>query len=172
MWGCMIQGDNIKLVRFEERFITPEYMEWINDQDLNRYIDLGRLPVLRNDVWVPDGRDFIQFGIMAGESFLSYIGFCSLHNISWIDRRAEIGYMIGNSEYCGRGLASETVDVLCGYAFSRLGFNKVDAHIVEENMASIRVVEKNEFSLVATIPKHYYLEGRWLSELVYMKERV
>lgn len=54
----------------------------------------------------------------------------------------EIGYRL-NRQYWGRGLATEAAKAVQNYGFSHLGFSKMISIIEAENLASIRVAEKN-----------------------------
>ena len=67
----------------------------------------------------------------------------SLSNISYIDRKAELGYALKES-YMRQGVMGEVlkkiVDVLLEY-----GFIRVEVNIFKENIASIRLCEKVGF---------------------------
>ena len=92
-----------------------------------------------------------------------YIGTCSLHDIDWIIRRGEIGYMIGEKTHWGAGIATEIVNLMTEYAFDRLNLNKLTAGVVEGNEGSMKVLEKNGFKQFAINEQDYFIEGRYLN---------
>ncbi|MGL4763371.1 MAG: GNAT family N-acetyltransferase [Sarcina sp.] len=71
------------------------------------------------------------------------LGIISLSNISYIDRKAELGYALKES-YMRQGVMGEVlkkiVDVLLEY-----GFVRIEVNIFKENIASIRLCEKVGF---------------------------
>jgi ribosomal-protein-alanine N-acetyltransferase len=158
-------GPNIRLEKFSKDNITEEYLGWMNDQINNRYVVMGKIPCLIDEITIPDQHHTLLFSVHADK----YIGTASLHNIDWITQKAEIGYIIGDKGYWGKGLATEIVNLLCDYAFNRLGLNKLNADVVEENIASARVLEKNGFKKFACNLQDYYLERKYLKNLLFTK---
>src|SRR5574337_511888 len=168
-----LEGNKIKLVKFSDRYIGKEYLNWLNDHEINRYLNNGRIPLIRENLLNNNDNKNITFAILTNvgvdsgnnlwqdEEFNYYIGTCSLHEIDWINRKCEIGYMIGNKYYWRAGLSTEVVKILVDYAFNRLNLNKITAGVVEENIASSRILEKNGFKKYAIEEQDYYLEGKY-----------
>lgn len=165
---------NIKLVKFSEQYITNQYLGWLNDCEVNRYLNTGRFPVNIKDMVVPAGEKNLMFailsnvGINSGDQlwqdteFKYYIGTCSLHDIDWISRKGEIGYMIGEKQYWGAGLATEIVGLLTDYGFNRINLNKITAGVVDGNIGSVRALEKNGFKKFTVLEQEYFLDGKYL----------
>jgi ribosomal-protein-alanine N-acetyltransferase len=65
--------------------------------------------------------------------------------------RVETGYSMV-PEYQGRGLATEMVIALCGWAFGRPGVSGIEAETVWSNRASMRVLEKAGFARIEATP--------------------
>ena len=59
---------------------------------------------------------------------------------------AEIGYLLSN-EYWSKGIATEAVRQICKIAFSELDIIRITGLVYEPNIASRRVLEKNDFIL-------------------------
>lgn len=171
-----LDGKEIKLTKFTDRFITPKYIDWLNNQDVNKFMCTGRIPISKEEVGNRNDHCNIMFAIMthivvedddgiellaAGDSFSQFIGTISINAIDWINRKGEIGYMIGDKRYWGAGLATETVGLVTDYALNRLNLHKVEAGVVAGNKGSIKVLEKNGFKEYAVIPEDYYLEGKY-----------
>lgn len=166
-------GKHIRLIKFTERHIIPKYVDWLNDQNINRFLCTGRTPVSKEDLRDRNDHHNIFFAIVSNlvpanngclveeDCFLSYIGTISLNGIDWISRKGEIGYMIGEQTHWGRGLATEAVQLITDYALNRLNLNKVEAGVVDGNIGSIRALEKNGFKEYGVIPQEYWLEGKY-----------
>jgi len=176
-----LTGDKIKLVKFTDRFIIPEYMDWLNDPSVNRYLCVGRFPVAREEVFASKDNKNLMFAIMCnlGEDsggslwedsgYNHYIGTISLHDIDWISRKGEVGYMIGSKCHAGKGIATEAVGLITNYAFNRLNLNKLSAGVVEGNFGSNKVLEKNNYKLLTKNPQDYYLENEYKDTYMYVK---
>lgn len=61
-------------------------------------------------------------------------------------KTAEIGYMILN-EYSGKGIISSAVKKICEIGFNSLDIIRIEAKVVDKNIASRKVLEKNNFVL-------------------------
>lgn len=161
----MLESDRIRLDKFTERSITPSYISWLNDYEVNKYMQTGRLLVSEKDVYAPKNDKDLLFMIRYKESDDSapYIGTASLHRIDWVIRKAEIGYMIGDKSYWKKGIASEVVSLLTNYGFNRLNLNKITAGVVDGNEGSVKVLLKNGYEKYCEEPEDYYLDGKLLN---------
>ena len=92
------------------------------------------------------------------------IGYCGLITQDVDGRREiEIGYRLARN-YWGGGLATEAARAARDYAFRQLGLTRIVSLITSDNIASIRVAEKNGMRLRKTTVK-------WdMDILVYMME--
>jgi len=159
---------NIKLIRFTKIHITDEYIGWLQDPEVNKYLYIGRFPVCRENIIIPAENDEknMMFAVIVDGSF---IGTCSLHKIDTINRNGEIGYMIGNRNFWGKGIGTAVVRALTDYGFNRLNLHKISAGVEEPNIGSCVALEKNGFTKIAAIPENYYSNGVYLNTIIYCK---
>lgn len=94
------------------------------------------------------------------------IGTCSYVSMDADYKIAEIGYSI-LGELWNRGFATEAADALCGYAFNRIGVQRVFARVLPRNTASARVLRKLGFEFEGTQKKGFYYKGRSDDVLIY-----
>jgi RimJ/RimL family protein N-acetyltransferase len=83
----------------------------------------------------------------------SLVGIIGLKNINIDDRRANLGYWIGES-FWGNGIASESVKLIINYAFSVLRLEDIYAYVYSQNKPSIRVLEKNGMTRVCEVNEY------------------
>ncbi len=81
-------------------------------------------------------------------------------------RQAEVGYAL-HPDAGGRGLATEAVRATLRLAFDAYGFHRVYARIDEENLASVRVVERLGMRQEARLLENDLRDGAWANEVVY-----
>lgn len=78
-----------------------------------------------------------------GESRL--IGIICLWNIEEELERAEVGYSL-HYNYFGKGMMNEALLKVMNYGFEVLKLKRIDAYTNKENLASIKLLERNNFS--------------------------
>lgn len=168
-----LYNDTIELEEFSRKHISDKYLGWLNDHEVTRFMMTGTTSVTSDDIELPYGNDDMRFAISVPRvgqvSCSDYVGTISLHNICWVSRKAEIGYMIGSKQHWGRGIASQAIELVTHYAFNRLNLNKVYAEIVDGNIGSARSLEKNGFTEYARVPQDYYLDGEMLDSILFYK---
>lgn len=107
--------------------------------------------------------DFV-FAIDFDDCFSGMIG---LHPQADIYKRSmELGYWIGE-DYWGRGIASEAVKQVLKFGFSLNGITRIFAGVLENNSASMRVLEKNSFVFEGIARKSAWKNEQLLDEWKY-----
>ena len=82
------------------------------------------------------------------------------------DDDAEIGYMLHN-DYSNKGIGTEAVKQICSIAFKVLSLEQITANVFQPNIASIRVLQKNDFKYKVTIPNAIIKDGNVYDLLIY-----
>lgn len=82
-----------------------------------------------------------------------YLGGSGLHRIDWTVPAFEIGYWLRTSAW-GQGYVSETVQLLCQFAFETLGANRAEIRCDAENTRSSAVPERLGFVREAALRNH------------------
>ena len=84
--------------------------------------------------------DFYDWAVVDRESG-HMIGTCGFTSFNCPHDTAEIGYVL-NPTYQGKGLATEAVRRLLDFGFDELGLHRIEAHFMEGNDASRRLMER------------------------------
>ncbi len=87
-------------------------------------------------------------------------GSIGLFKIDKENKNAEVGYWI-RKDYWNKGLATEAVQLVLGFAFKNLKLHRVYARTFKENTASARVLEKAGFTKEGVDRECYRKNGRW-----------
>ena len=104
---------------------------------------------------------------------LVLVGAISLKNIDLVNKKANLGYWIGE-QYWGKGIATECVRLVIHYAFSaaaELKLEEVSAYVYPENKASIRVLEKNGMKKKGEVNEYLKMSGVYRNSLKYVMVR-
>lgn len=111
----------------------------------------------------------IRFSIIEIESN-EIIGSCGYNSIDFENAKAEIGYDIARA-FWGRGYASEAICSLLDYAFSSLKLNRIEAKVELENVNSVKVLQKLNFTFEGTLRQYEKVNGKFNDLNMYSKLR-
>jgi ribosomal-protein-serine acetyltransferase len=96
----------------------------------------------------------------------SLIGSIQIKSIDWSIPKAEIGYYI-DQKYEGKGITSKATAKVIQFGFDILKLSKIYIRTSAENKASIRIAEKNGFSLEGVIRRDYKTTDGTVTDLMY-----
>jgi RimJ/RimL family protein N-acetyltransferase len=121
-----------------------------------------------------DAREFIRsaqnttpetfFAIVSEGAAVGSIGFVLRPDVERVS--AEIGYWLGEA-YWGRGLATEALRAVTGYAIAEHGLTRIFALPFAHNLASVRVLEKAGYVLEARLRRSAIKHGVIVDQLQY-----
>ncbi len=94
------------------------------------------------------------------------IGTVSFWNIKKEHYRAEIGYAL-HPIFQGKGLMQEAMTVVLNYGFKVMNLHSVEANVNPGNVASIKLLERNNFIREAYHKENYYYNGKFLDSAIY-----
>ncbi len=125
-----------------------------------------------------NGKAFIEFAtkddpihIFAIDIDGQAVGGIGIHPQDDIHRRnAELGYWLAEP-YWGRGIISRAIIQAVDFAFATYDIDRVFARPFGSNLASQRVLEKNNFVLEGRFEKTLIKENELLDELIYAIRR-
>ena len=77
------------------------------------------------------------------------IGDLSLRNVSWVEKCASLGIVIGR-QYRSRGYGTESITALLSYVFDVLGFKALSLEAAAHNQAALKCYKKSGFAECGT----------------------
>lgn len=154
----------VRLFILEPEKITPEYVAWMNDPVVCRYLESRFSENTEESI-----RHFVEQQIAAPNSvffgiwsmqFERHVGNIKLGPIDFNHGRGEVGIMIGDKGAWGFGIAAEALRVLCDVARSQLGLRKITAGCYASNGQSMKAFTKAGFEIEGRRPAHFILDGK------------
>lgn len=101
----------------------------------------------------------IMFKVVLKEKQEQFIGAVAVYDIDREAKTCEFGRIVIDKELAGeKGVGTETVEAICGFAFSELGMKKIKAEVLKENVRAIAVYKKNGFVTVGENGQMYVME--------------
>ncbi len=95
-----------------------------------------------------------------------YAGNIALHKVDWLNRRAEIGYWLGQ-EFQGRGIVTEACRAVTRHALVELELNRVEIRCAAANTKSKAVPLRLGFTLEGVLRQAKLLHERYVDLEVY-----
>lgn len=160
----MLFTQDLYLRSLESTDINSNYLNWLNDPQVNRYLETRFLPQsieALSAYWKTHSNDPSSpwFAICLASSS-THIGNIKIGPINWVHRRADISLFIGDSSCWGKGYASQVISCITEWAFSELNLEKLNAGIYSDNLPSLRAFQKCGFRLEGTLRDEVYCRGK------------
>ena len=157
-----LPGERVRLVPSEASIHLDQALVWFNDPEVSRYLDQS------NGLTRKQAEAFFDRMAVSRETDLhwaieteefGHVGFIALHQISWPNRSAHGGLVIGDKRAWGLGIATDAVRVRTRFAFGQLGLHRIDGHSM--NPAMVRVYEKCGYVREGVARQVRWRDGRW-----------
>lgn len=147
----------------------PYFLKWMNDEGLTKYL-IVYLPQTEASEkrWferVTKSDTDIIFAIVE-KSTDKLIGTMGLHNISWKDRTATTGAIIGEAEYWDRGYGTEAKMLLLNYAFNTLNLRKICSSVRDFNARSVKYQKKCGYKEEGRRIEEHYVDGKYYDTIL------
>lgn len=150
-----LEGERVRLRPLTDADVGPEYVAWLNDPEVNRFLESRFVTHTDETVagFVRAAMASSTIVILAIEVGGRHVGNIKLE-VDPRHRRGDIGIMIGDRGSWGRGYATEAIDLLSTWALAQDGIDKVTAGAYAPNLASIRSFERAGFTVEGVLRSH------------------
>jgi len=164
-----LRGKRIYLRPLLKSDINKKYLSWINNSQAAKFIDANRFPLTQKDLMdfykqVEKNRRDVMFAIVI-KNKNTHIGNIKLGSIDYIHRYGDIGILIGDKKFWGRGYGGEAITLLLDYAFNRLNLNKVILGLFANHKAAIKCYTKAGFKVEGRTRKLLYFDGKYVDKI-------
>ncbi|ESU27601.1 acetyltransferase, ribosomal protein N-acetylase [Flavobacterium limnosediminis JC2902] len=150
------------------RKLTPEVYAFVfqhyNDDELKVFLgfstedELSKEKIKFEKGMTTYNRSFVNFQLIDKQTN-AIIGACGFHTWFTEHNRAEIGYALFSESHKGKGIMTEALKAVIGYGFKTMNLNRIEALIGPNNEASLRLVQKLNFTKEGHLRKHYFKNG-------------
>ncbi len=156
-----ISGSQIDLRTMEKGDLANK-VRWYNDPEVNKTLLLEEKFELDKSLkWfetAKDDKSRRDFVIETRDS--RAVGLIGLLHISKMHETAECYGVIGEKEFWGKGIGTESHLLLIDWAFKNLGLHKIWADIRAENTAIIKIIQKLGFEVEGTLREEKLIRGK------------
>ena len=161
----VIETERLILSPVTEADCTAAYLGWLNDSEVNKYLESG----FRKHT-MPDLLDFVRtqekkaalFLAIKIKSNLKHIGNIKMEAVHPHHKTSEYGIMTGDKTEWGRGYAKEASVAVINYCFEKLGVRKITLGVITENKPAYEMYKKLGFKEEGLYKEHYFSNGVFL----------
>jgi [ribosomal protein S5]-alanine N-acetyltransferase len=159
-----ITGVNIDLVPFSKFFISYDYLKWMKDKDVTRFIIKTDNNISLDDIhffaekMIYSNLDYF-FAIIHKES-KKHIGNIRLGPIDFNLMKSKFGILIGDKSFHGCGVATEVLELIKHFSFNYLKLEQIRFGVVKENKAAMRLYAKTHFTCLGETKETFNKYGK------------
>ena len=129
-----------------ESDVEDHYIKCLNDQEVVKFNSHGRFPFTREKLLeyvrlVKHSNEMLVLAIIDIKSE-KHIGNISLQSINWIDRNAEIAFILGEKDFWSKGIMYEAGKMLLTHAFAVLNLHRLYCGTSSENISMQKLAIK------------------------------
>lgn len=155
----LVKDDMVIINRWRN---NPELVQWLCTPF--RYINLD-VDEAWFDFYMKSRDHEVRCAILREEDH-ALIGCIYLLDIDWINRSANLGIMIGESNNRGQGAGSYALNTILDHAFFNLGLHRVQLEAIEENERAIRLYEHFGFRREGILEDKLFKNGRYVNTVI------
>jgi RimJ/RimL family protein N-acetyltransferase len=165
----MLEGKRVRL-RALERGDAERGHRWINDGQVRELLHGMRYPVSVEDEerWLEGATSssFSRVALAIETREGAHIGNAELRGVSAEDRRGELGILIGEKEYWGKGYGTDATVTVLRFAFEVMNLHRVWLTTGDNNPRAIACYRKCGFREEGRLRQDRYLGGRYSDTIV------
>jgi|SRR5688572_12061248 len=172
----MIEFKFLETTRILLRDLTPELyqqvMETYTDNELMKFFGYQSFAELEGE------KNRFQLGMtMSGKSFNYFhliekkseevMGWCGYHTWFVKHLRAEIGYVLNQDKYKGKGYMKEALLPVLNYGFESMSLHRIEALISPNNEPSLKLIRRFGFTQEGYLREHYMNDNKLDDSLIF-----
>lgn len=154
-------GHDYFVVPLSQEHLDGPYLDWFDDQVVCRFNSHGKFPLSRAsaELFVREANNANSVTWAIEHAAHGHIGNVSLTNLSFVNRSAEFGILIGRHEHSGCGVGYRAARTLFAHGFMKLNLERISCGTAESNKAMIALAMKLGMSEEGRRRNALFLEG-------------
>lgn len=144
-----IESERLTYKRVSSEHISEDYVSWINDSEVNRYLETRgnyTLDLLKSYIEQQYNKATFFWAIHLKDSN-KHIGNIKIDPINFETKSGEYGILIGDKSNWGKGYASEATIRIINYCFDELELTKITLGVIEDNASAVNLYKKLGFKI-------------------------
>lgn len=160
-----LKGRKLYLRPLTKKDINERYLSWVNDPEVVRFMRHRVFPTtfksLEHFVASRKWPNDLTLAIIDRKTN-KHIGNIGLTSIDWVNRKAEVGMLLGDKSFWNKGYMSEAFSLVTNHAFSKMNIHKLYAGTENDNMAAIQLFKKMGWHIEGRFKRESYRDGKYV----------
>uniref|UniRef100_UPI004048C133 GNAT family N-acetyltransferase n=1 Tax=Algoriphagus sp. TaxID=1872435 RepID=UPI004048C133 len=169
-------GTEIGIVPFDTIHVAdPVYLFWLNDPLVVKYlgrpeyfesVELSDLEAYYKEVKANKHIHFFAVYYLPDNKFIGTAKISLSHSYNNVYDIGDIGIMIGERSYWGKGLAKKILSTVCRYAVEELSVRKLTAGAISGNASVVKAFESIGFVVEGVLRKKIFLDDMYMDHIL------
>lgn len=164
--NSILNGSAVYLRQIELSDCTEQYVEWLNDPDVNLYLETKwyeqNITTIKSFVESQrENNHSVLFAIILKNNN-RHIGNIKIGPIHPHYLHADISYFIGDKHQWHRGIATEAIKLICEFGFNELNLHRIEAGAYDCAIGSWKALEKCGFKREGILREHVLLNDKYI----------
>ena len=165
MYHPFLVGEKIYLRNIEKQDLGSNYFQWLNDQEVTRWLSHGFFPNSEEsmlDYYLSMAKSNKSMNLAIIEKGSDHhVGNVALHELDPISGTMGTGIIIGEKDVWGKGYGTEAWRLMFAHAFRTLNVNCLLGGAVAENIGSLKACWKAGYKQDGVIRQYHYFDGKY-----------
>lgn len=159
-----IPGTKIQLEPFSLKFVTDDYLNWMNDKDITKFIHKAK-----DNMSIDDLNSFANKMINSDDDYFfaiilkkskRHVGNVRLGPIDFNLMIGKFGIMIGDKNFHGQGIGTEVMELIKDFSFKYLQLKRISFPVIKAYPAAKRLYSKTGFKCLGDLKKTFDKNGK------------
>lgn len=163
MKAPVLESDRLVLKPLTLEHLTQDYVNWLNDEEVYRYLETGgnyTLQMLEAYLNEVEKQDIYFWAIHIKSNYL-HIGNIKVDPVNPQHGLGEYGIMMGRKSEWGKGYAKEATQKIIDFCFTELNIRKLTLGVIENNANAFKLYKTLGFEIEGIYKKHGFYSGEF-----------
>ncbi|BAO75060.1 GNAT family N-acetyltransferase [Winogradskyella sp. PG-2] len=144
-----LESERLTFKRVSNEHISNEYVSWINDPEVNMYIETrGNYTLELLKAYVEEQyKNEIFFWAIHLKSTKKHIGNIKIDPIDYKTNFGDYGILMGDKTNWGKGYGKEATLRILDYCFNEIKLSKVKLGVIEDNNKAVELYKNIGFKI-------------------------
>tara|TARA_B100000900_G_scaffold401246_1_gene405705 strand:+ start:78 stop:602 length:525 start_codon:yes stop_codon:yes gene_type:complete len=164
----------IKLKIFKAPLISKtNYFMWLKDKEVIKYLYRQELflGIKKKQIYkyvndLDQSKNDFFYLIIVDKKI---IGTVKLGHVDWYAKTGDIGIMIGDKNYWGKGYATRIIKIISKISKKKFKLRKLIAGTPGNNIGMIKAFKKNNFKVEGIRKKHLLISRKYVDHILFGK---
>ncbi len=159
----------------EEHAKSKAYINWLNDKEVTQYLGRDDMQNVKEDdamIYYESlkSNKLVYFYAIYDNKSDTFIGTCKITLLAASGIKegiCDLGIMIGNKQFWGKGYGSEAIKIVSNICFYKLNVRKITAGCYANNIAMIKAFQNNGFKIEGRLKKQLKHDSTYVDHILF-----